>query len=285
MLLSKSIFWLIFFGLVLFGNAKLLIAQEDEKVYLAVSEWVNQMASKLIEGEAPDKLFSIYFQDIPVNEARSLFLDPHQWIQGVDEKEIGRYIGSLAFARIKAPFFRVANAVIAYEAEAKFIPGIVSSKVVERKRESSESEFVLIEREREIPVALKALIAQDGRYQIENRIQKKEGEWLLVHLRLSDSDRVSGKCLMKVIEGFEYVKNLGAGEALYLSGGFALPNTGFLKVGKKNGDEKKRNGFGGIALGVLDKVAQKLDVGSHVYRITTQAVLEGAYQDAAAVIQ
>jgi len=221
-----------------------------------ISRLVDRICNRLESGESPEHLFQVSPDQIPLNQVRAKWLKPSQWIPKGNQQEINQYVGSLVYARLQTSFSKAAQAVVAYDSETKFIPGIVESKILERRQISKDREFILLERKRDLPLAVKALIINDGRYQIENRIETKENSWLLIRVRLkrhpSGEKLVRG--LMKVIEGFEYVRDVGNGQVLYMSGGFALPNTGFLRIKKTEEIAKPLNPLNKATFGIFGKV-------------------------------
>ena len=250
-----------------------------------VSARVDQVCSQLQNGESPEKIFSISLANLPDNEVHAKWLDPREWVPDANQREIARYVGSLAFARLNAPFFRVYRAAVSFPDEPKFIPGISSTKVLERTKQGNDKEIVLLERERGIPLALRAILTKDSHYRILDTIASKKDSWLLVRVKLDPSQH-QRKGLMKVIEAFEFYKKLQDDRVLMVTGGFALPNTGVLPA--KNGDSEPKKllkPLSTVTMGVLDKVVSTLDVRSQIYKLVSQAVLEGTYENVAALTQ
>lgn len=254
-----------------------------------VSKSVDQMCEQLIKIQEPEPLFHIQAQNLSQNLVYAKWLEPSDFVTGASKDELKGLNGSLAYARVKAPFFRVAQTIITHEGEPKFIPGIKSTKVLTRKRESNSSEYILIERDREVPVALKPFILSGSKYKIENMIRKKENAWILVRVKLAHVGKNEQKTMMKAIEGFEFAKDMGNGEVLLISGGFALPNLGFLKIEKEKNENGKQVSFKApinkATFGFLDKVTEKLDVKSQVYKLIADSIVEGTFQSVAAVTQ
>ncbi len=270
----------LFFVFVFPVTATALEAKESK----VVSDVIDQIHDQIQKGENPEKLFSLPITGTADNEPHIGWLDPHKWVPAGNEEKISHYIGSVGFVKLKAPYFRVYHAAISYVDEPKFIPGILSTKVLNRVSQEKGKERVLLEREREMPLALRALMIKSSRYQISNEMTSKKNDWLLIRIKLAHSEKRE-KRLMKVIEALEYYKNLGGGKTLYLTAGFALPNTGFLSVQKAEKPPKLLKPFGTAALDVLDKVVSKLDVRNQIYRTITESILDGTYQNMIAITQ
>ncbi len=247
---------------------------------------VDQVLARLEAGEEPQKIFTSLHADIPRNEARAAWINPREWI-GADG--VNGYVGTLVYAYIEAPFHKISQIIKAYTDAPKYIPGVIETNIISRKREAANQESVLVERKREIPVALRALKPASNRYYLQYELKWKEDSWLGIRVHLANHGRKKSKgALMKVIEAVEYIRKLDDRTVFYVSFGFALPDTGFIPVEKA---EKQDNQNGAnkliksVTFGFSDKIAATLDVGSRLYDSITQSILDGTYQTASSLIQ
>lgn len=247
-----------------------------------VAEHMDNICARLQKGENPESLFSISLANLPDNEVHAKLLDPIKWIQNGKPEELGAYIGTLAFTRINTDFSKVIRATLSYRDESKFIPGILATKVLKRTKESAEKETILLEREREVPLALRAIVPGASRYYIRNLIISKE-DWLLIRIQ-PDFSQKSGKNFLKSMDAFEYYKKLPEGKTLVLTVGFALPNVGFLAT-KKDASKKVPKPLNKVTFGVLNKVVAAIDVRDKVHTEISKAIAEGIYQNVVGLVQ
>lgn len=251
---------------------------KEPEAHAPVSKAIDRIAERLSKGEALDQVFSIPISKTPLGEVRVQWLDPAKLIEGSNPKEAARYIGSVGFVRFKADFFRVSHTISAYSDESKFLPGVVSTKVISRVKSGSK-EIVRLMREREMPLALRAMMMKTSSYHATNEIKMKEGEWTLIRIKLSSDEKQSK--LLRALEAVEYVKKMKNGELWYVTMGFALPNTGFLNLQKSQESKKSALPMGKV----FEKVASKLDVRNQLFDVMTKSILDGVYQNLTSVTQ
>ena len=248
-----------------------------------VANHVDDICARLQSGESPESLFSISLENLPDNEVHAKLLDPVKRIPNGNREKLGSYIGTLAFARAVAPFFKIAHTATAYRDESKFIPGILSTKILQQNRSSKGEEIILLEREREIPLALRAILRGASRYLLKNKVTLKEDSWLLVRTQVSVSEN-QGKGFLKTLEAFEYYKKLPDGKTMILMAGMALPAASFLSK-KASVSEKVPKPLSKATFGVLNKVVSAMDVRDRLHFELSKAAVEGLYQEAVSLIQ
>lgn len=251
-----------------------------------ISEKVDQIFDRLERGENPEGIFEISFSGLAPGEGRVAWIEPKLWIPSAKEKDLAGYVGSLAYGRFDAPFHRAFLAMTSYADAPRYIPGILSTKVLERKRLGKEEEVVIVERARELPAALRAFSGYDSRYRLRYDIRFKEGAWVLIRIRLhaGGKRRWEGRPLTKEIEAVEFMKCLEGDRLAYLSFGFALPNVGFLPIQKTSG-QKVPGLLNSVTLGVADKIASRLDIGGQLFLAIADSILDGTYQTMFSLMQ
>lgn len=250
---------------------------------LNASKLVDRFSRELETGKDPETIFSISIPKALENEVRVIWLDPIQWLPSDNQNETRKYIGFLAYSRIKAPFDRVFHTVTAFRDEPKFTPGVISTDVLEWKRVSETKSSVTLIRRRKLPLFLAGM--KDARYQIQGNITSGPG-WTVIRAKLvhPSGKKLTGG-LLEVMEGFEYIKSTGAGETIYVAGAFAMPDTGIVPIRRSAASEKsEKPRLVPLSLG-LDKIKETLDVGGQLYEKIVGSVLDGAFETTAALVQ
>ncbi len=247
---------------------------------------VDQITHELVSGENPDKIFSFPISKTPDREVRVVWLDPKQWVKDTDISKITSYIGFFTFVRVDAPFFRVQQALSAYQDTSKFTPGLLETKIIERKRLTPEKSTLIINRKRQMPPLLAGL--KDADYKIRSEITIKDGKYLLTRSSLMlDGGKAGARDIMQEMEGFEYIQSLDDGKTLYVGGMFTLPNTGIIPI-KAPVEEEKKDEKGNLLTNGLSFVKSKLevlDVRTHFFDVISKSILEDAFQSTAGLMK